>query len=405
MKPLEGIKVVELATYLAAPSCARTMADWGADVIKIEPPQGDIYRIMGVAQRVPNIGDNNPVYDNENVNKKFIALNLKDPAGTEVLMKLLEDADVFVTNTRPKALKKLGLSYEDLKDRFPRLIHASVLGYGEKGPDKDRPAFDYTTFYARTGMMADLPQKNQDVMNTIPGLGDHVVGSILLSGICAALYARTITGKGDCVDAGLYQAGIYAMSNGMLMANFGREMPRTRYELNNPISNTYKCKDGEWVYLAATAYDKQWPLLCEKVFKRQDLLDNPEYATIAKVTKHAPDVAHILDDIFATEDSTYWLDLFAEYDIPHERVAHYKDIAHDEQAWANNYIREETYPTGEKVVFTNTPVNFASITEEAPFKLAPVTGGNTREVLAAAGYSNEEIDKLAESGAIKVVDK
>ncbi|MGD9559725.1 MAG: CoA transferase, partial [Oscillospiraceae bacterium] len=149
MKPLEGIKVVELSTFVAGPSCARMLADWGAEVIKVESPQGDQFRTMGNNYRVPITDVRNPIFDNENANKSFIVLNLKEEKGLEAMLKLLETADVFITNTRPKALRKLGLDYEQINDRCPRLVYGIVLGYGEEGPERDRPAFDYTTFYAR----------------------------------------------------------------------------------------------------------------------------------------------------------------------------------------------------------------------------------------------------------------
>lgn len=401
MKPLEGIKVVELATYLAAPSCARILGDWGASVIKVEAPSGDPYRTSGPGQRVPDIGDNNPVYDSVNPNKQFVAINLKDPKGLEVLMKLLEDADVFLTNTRPKALKKLGITYEGLSERFPRLIYADVLGYGETGPDKDRPAYDYTTFYARTGMMADMPPKGQDVLNAIPGLGDHVVGGFLAGGICAALYRRSVTGTGDRVDAGLFQAGIYTLANGMIQAYFGREYPRERVDGSTPISNTYKCGDGEWVYMAAANYYANWDKICRHIIGRPDLADDPNYATPAGAVADMRKLVPIFEEIFASKPSSHWLKLFEEYDVPHERVAHFKDLPTDEQALANNYIREVSYPMGEKAVYSNTPVTFASFSD-TDFELAKTTGADTRTVLAAAGYSDAEIDALAATGAVKI---
>ncbi len=154
--PLSGIKVVELAAFVAAPSAGRILADLGAEVIKVEAPSGDGWRITGVSYRPRFNKDENPVFDIYNTGKKFISLNLKTEAGKEAMFKLLEDADVFLTNTRPAGLKRLGLAYEDLKDKYPKLIYALVLGYGEKGPEKDTPAFDTTAFWSRAGFMRDL---------------------------------------------------------------------------------------------------------------------------------------------------------------------------------------------------------------------------------------------------------
>ena len=157
--PLSGIKVVELATFVAAPVTGRILADLGAEVIKVEAPSGDGWRKTGAGYRPRFNKDENPVFDIYNTGKKFISLNLKTPEGKEALFKLLEDADVFLTNTRPAALQRLGLSYEDLKDKFPKLIYAIVLGYGEKGPEKDTPAFDTTAFWSRAGFLRDLAPK------------------------------------------------------------------------------------------------------------------------------------------------------------------------------------------------------------------------------------------------------
>ena len=176
MGPLEGIRVLDLSNFLAASTAGRIMAEWGADVIKIEPPQGDTYRNNGPYMGIPIyergvVG--NPSYDNENGNKRWVALNLKSEKGKEALFKLLDTADVVRTNHRPGALKKLGISYEDLKERYPGLVYGMILGYGPKGPAKDKPGFDYTAFYARSGLMADAAPRGQDLLNTVAGLGDH----------------------------------------------------------------------------------------------------------------------------------------------------------------------------------------------------------------------------------------
>lgn len=402
MKPLEGVKVVELATYLAAPSSARMLADWGAQVIKVEPIEGDIYRKLNAGQRIPAYDQGNPSYDNENANKQFVALNLKDQDGMEIFLKLLASADVFITNNRPKALKKLGISYEDLAEKLPRLIFANILGYGEKGPDKDRPAFDYTTFYARTGLMADLSPKGQDVLNPMTGFGDHLAGALLAGGICAALYRRNACGKGDSVDVGLYQAGIYVLSNGILQAQYGREFPRTRLECNTPISNTYRCKDEEWIYLAATNFEVQYQQLCLKVFNRPDLAANPQYNKLSSVVNHLAEIVPILDEIFASQNREYWVDLLSKADIAHECAAHFKDVIKDEQAWANNYIRKHTYPGGQTGIFANTPVSFESV-KEVPFVHAKDVGYHTRGILEQMGYSQEKIDAMSKQGAIKAI--
>ena len=173
MGPLENIKVVELATYLAAPTCARVLADWGADVIKVEPLKGDIYRTMGPTQMCPITEKANPTFDNHNSGKKYVALNLRSAEGMEAFHRLLAQADVFVTNNRPDALEAMHLTYDDLKDKYPRLIFAHVLGYGEKGPDYNKPGFDYTAFFSRSGILAALAPARGPPSDLVTGMGGH----------------------------------------------------------------------------------------------------------------------------------------------------------------------------------------------------------------------------------------
>ena len=244
MKPLEGIRVVELSTMLAASMTGRILAEWGADIIKVETLNGDAWRKQAGTTMSPRTKDANPNFDMQNLNKRFVSLNLRDPEGKQVMMKLLERADVLVTNYRIQALEGMGLSYEQLKDQFPRLIHAHVLGYGDKGPDKDRPGYDYTAFFSRSGLMADLPPAGAGPLVPIGGVGDHSVAVALAGGIGAALYRREKTGQGDRVDVSLYQIGAFIGSTGILNGFNGRKLPRDRYDCGHAGSNTYHWDAG-----------------------------------------------------------------------------------------------------------------------------------------------------------------
>ena len=198
--PLSGIKVLDLSTYVAAPVCCRLLADMGAKVIKVERPDGDTWRTTGKAYVPDRFSDGeNPVFDIYNSGKQHIALDLKTPQGKEVFWRLLEQADVFVTNTRPAALRRLGISYEDLKKQFPKLIYGIVLGYGEEGPEKDKPAFDTTGFWSKSGFLRDMATMGEHYAPVNPpfGVGDTITGYLLMGEICAALYRRSQTGLGD----------------------------------------------------------------------------------------------------------------------------------------------------------------------------------------------------------------
>ncbi|NMA38082.1 MAG: CoA transferase, partial [Papillibacter sp.] len=183
---LKGITVIELGTFIAVPACARFFADNGAEVIKIEPNSGDPVRWNGVSEGRPDDPYENTTYDLENANKRCIVLNLKHPKGREVLFKLLDKADIFLTNWRPQALEKNGLSYETLHEKYPKLVYGTLTGYGDKGPDKDLPGFDFTAYFARGGFMGSLYQKDTWPMNLIPGIGDHQAGLFLAAGVMAA---------------------------------------------------------------------------------------------------------------------------------------------------------------------------------------------------------------------------
>ncbi len=397
MKPLEGVKILELSTYVAAPSCARMLAEWGADVIKVEPPAGDVNRIMGPIQNIPIYDKGNPCFDNENAGKRYLAIDLKSEDGMIALHKLLEKTDVMITNYRYKALQKMHLTYEELKEKYPRLIFADVLGYGEFGPDCDKPGFDFTAFYARTGMMLDMsPLEADRPLNAVSGFGDHVTGMALASGICAALYRRTQCGLGDHVDSALFQVGIYTLTGGILAAYHGRPYPRSRMNTAQPTSNTYKCKDGKWLMLAANVWKLHWPKLCNEVFDRPELGTDPRFVDAMDVKKNAHECIEILDEIFLTKDRDEWLELIRKADLAHEVVQHMGELPDDPQATENNFLFSYEYPNGNKEVFSNAPVRFGS-TPFADFRPAGPVGCDTREILKEVGYSDEKIDQMLEA--------
>lgn len=398
MKPLEGIRVLELATYFAAPMCGHILADWGAEVIKVEGPAGDPYRTAYRGQRTPKFDDGCPSFDLENANKKFVCLDAKHPQGREALLKLAAQCDVFLTNNRPRALEKMQMTYEDIKAVNPKIVYADMTGYGSSGPLKDKPGYDYTAFFSRSGLMADLSPKGESVLTTVAGFGDHVCAITLAGGICAALLKAKTTGVGEHVNTALYQSAIFIQGNGLLCTYYGREYPRDHFDCNSPLLTCYKCKDGEWVYLSTPEYNKYWPKICREIFGRPDLADDPRYATIDVANQHKAEAVADLDKVFAEHDSSYWIELFEKNDIPHEKLAHYKDVLTDEQAWANDFLLEHTYAGGECAVFANTPVNFASV-GRPDFIPAGAVGADTGAVLGQLGYTPEQIQTMVENGA------
>ena len=264
-KPLEGIKVVELSTYVAAPSTARMLADMGAEVIKVETVTGDQWRAQG-RLFLNTTDDENPYFDIYNIGKKCISINIKDPEGKELMEKLIADADIFITNTRANSLKKLGFDSETLRAKYPRLIFASIDGYGPQGPEAGKPGFDNLAFWARSGFMSDIPIKTEDSypLPVTSGVGDCVTGGFLLANICTALYKRQITGEGDSICVSLYNCGIWVMSAMMLRADphYGGHYP-VGPNCGDPLTYSYKCSDGEQVIISERIYEKDAPLIYE----------------------------------------------------------------------------------------------------------------------------------------------
>lgn len=400
MKPLEGIRVVDLSTMLAGPMTGRILAEWGADVIKVETMNGDAWRKQAGTTMSPCTPNANPNFDMQNLNKRFVALNMRTPAGHEAMMKLLERADVLVTNFRVQALEGMGLAYEQLKDRFPRLIHASVLGYGVEGPDKDRPGYDYTAFFARSGLMADLAPAGGVPLIPVGGIGDHSVAVALAGGIAASLFKRERTGEGEKVDVSLLQSATFIGCTGVLNGFNGRKLPRDRYDCGHAGSNTYQGSDGEWFYLAVIDY-RRFPEFCQ-VIGLPEIASDPRFSTVDAYYKNKAELTHIFDKKFAEHPVSYWHELLEEHDLPHEILRHFKDVPDDPQVQANHYMYPYEYKDGTKTVFSNGPVHFSSIDPaEIPCKISGPIGRDTAQVLEELGYTQAEIAAMYENKEIR----
>lgn len=401
-KPLSGIKVLELADYVSAPVCARVLADMGADVIKIERSSGNAWRASGKVSCFWKFTDvENPGYDINNTGKRHIVLDLKSPDGIAACHKILESADVFVTNMRVQALKRLGLDYESLKDKYPKLIYAIGLGYGEKGPDKDNPAFDHTAFWARTGFLLDMAPLSDDYHPVFPpsSVGDNFTGMTLASEVCAALFNRTKTGKGDYVRSSLFHNGIFAMGAMVIACQEpnGTPYPRTR-ERHGIAYGDFLCKDDRYVYIAAGYAEK----LIAKVFSiigREDLITDPKFNTSSARYKNAEELYSIISSAMKERTSDEWLAFAKEADIPMVRMQHFSEVSTDEQAIANGYIEEVTYSTGKKYKVATSPIEMDSIGELHTEPTRSI-GQDTVEVLKEHGYTDEEIEDLRRLGII-----
>ena len=406
-KPLEGVRVVELSFMMAGPSCGRHLADWGAEVIKIEKKSGDTFRFYPPTMGMPATQDCNPLYDDLNAGKKDIVIDITKPDGMAALHKLLATADVFLTNNRPQALKKNGLDYDSLKEKYPSLIMAQITSYGLKGPKAAQPGQDTITFWVSSGFNADMmveTERSYPVYGS-NGTGDFITGLGLAYAIVCALYKRKETGLGDYVENSLFGMGLWCTSNYNIgcLPQYPWTMPKRR-ETSAPGSAPFKCKDGEWIMCAVVNVATQWPGFARAIGK-PEWIDDPIYGTTKG--QSAPEVRKYLmeecEKIFLTKTSKEWDEIFTGIDLTHDILAHYGDFAKSEQARANGYCFDVEYPNGHKTTLIRPSMNSARM-GQPEFRRGPMTGEHTEEILAELGYSADEIKAMEESGAAVQID-
>ncbi len=408
-KPLEGVRVLDLTTFVAAPVCCRLLADLGATVIKIEHPKGDAWRVTSRNYNPARFGDHmNPVFDIYNTGKQLISLNLKSPEGKEVFFKLLEQSDVFVTNTRPEALKRLGIHYEDVKDRFPGLIYAMVLGFGEKGPEAAVPAFDVTAFWARSGFLRDMALDNEAYEPLMPpsSAGDTVVGTTLCAEICAALLRKERTGSGDYVRVSLYQGGIFTFGTMSLATQqpSPRSYPRTRFAGGSAggVTGTYRCSDGEWMFLSTGGADALYVPRVLRMVGHPELADDPRFLVPEEARKpeNIRGIYTLARDAFLEMPRAHWLEQAKLFDVPVVKLNHFCEVAEDEQAIANGFMQKVTYENGDSIMMPASPIIMDSVGELTTQHM-PTPGWDTQAVLEDLGYTPEQIEAMEAGGAIR----
>ena len=402
--PLEGVKVVEMSTVVAAPTTARMLCAYGAEVIKVEGLDGDVMRVGGSHEYTPYTDDLNPLFTIHNSNKKFISLNYKTDEGKKILLDLIKDADVFVTNVREKSLVRNGLDYETVKEKNPSLIYAHFKGYGDKGPSANDPGFDISAFWLRAGALGDWQTKGSFPFLPTYAFGDMVTSNAFLSGILMALYGREKTGKGTKVDISLFANGIWCNAIGVVQTQFERKhMNPDPLRPTDPFNQTYLCKDGRWIGVYCNEYEmdrEKWYGL----FGIPEYATDPDYASIAVMGEKdtIKNVIEKCNEIFLTKTAQEWRDYLSENNCACEILREQCEVSQDPQAIENGYMVPVEFPDEEHttVMMPSPPISFSDYGRREYKPTGPL-GENTDEILASMGYTEEEIEALRDMGAVK----
>jgi len=401
--PLSGLKVVELAIVVAAPTAGRMLASFGAEVIKVEmPPIGDQARRAGDMLQLPTDDGNNPLFDFCNSGKRIISLNLKTPEGMKVFKSLLAEADVFLSNIRMGSLERMGLGYEAVHAEFPRLIYAHLSGHGIQGPDKDLPGYDFTTFWAASGPMTGWLQPDTFPFYPSYGFGDVATSGMFLSGILMALLGRERTGEGTQVTTSLLGAGMWCNFTAVINAQepYNMPYPQDRYQTFSPVNSFFRTADGDWILVFFKEYPMAKGTLAE-MFSMPELLTDERFADIP-VMKANGAIRLLVDRmeaVFAAKTTQEWKALLKEKDVPHSVLPRQQQVWQNPQAHANGNLMEYRYPDGTCPVIPQPPIQFSGYGRR-PFAAAGGIGCDTNRVLAELGYSAEEIEQLRQKGSI-----
>jgi crotonobetainyl-CoA:carnitine CoA-transferase CaiB-like acyl-CoA transferase len=392
-----GLKVVDLASFIAGPSAAVILSDFGADVIKVEPPTGDGWRKGHKIPPQPQANDAYP-WNLANRNKRGITLDLKSPSAPQVLERLVKWADVLIVNTPHPARKRLKLEYEDVARWNPRLIYADVTGFGEKGPDADLPGFDITSYWARSGLLSMTRDAGAPPTWPVAGSGDNATAVGLYAAIVTALYRRERTGQGSYVTTSLLAEGVWSASVSIQAALCEAKFygPHDRKNPANAALNVYRASDGTWFVLIVTP-DKAAAVT--KAIGRPDLLTDPRFSDPAKLIENMSQLTAILDDVFGSQPMTHWYEVFNGVHVTFGAVRGPQEVIDDPQLRANDIIVPLEGAGGKLKSTVSSPIQVHGVTK-VPARRAPALGEHNEQVLEQLGFSATEIDAFRTSGAI-----
>lgn len=406
-KPLEGIRIVEVAMWAFVPACGGLLSDLGADVIKIEPPTGDPLRGLqthlvggdGIAGKGAGL---NLSWESYNRGKRSITLDLKHPEGRDALMKLLDGADVFLTNLLPPARKAMGIDADTIRAKFPKIIYASGSGTGPHGPEAAKGGYDSITYWARGGISATMTEDGSDHPVGLPGpaFGDSSAGAMLAAAICAAMVKRDRTGESSTVDVSLLGTAMWSMQRLIAQATLDgrRRFPRPRdAKPNNLLVAAYQTSDDRFVKLCMLQSDKYWTRFCE-VAGRADLASDPRYASATLRKQNVDTCLSELKALFRSKTLAEWKRILASQDGQWDVVQDVGELMHDVQVQANSLLQTVDYDGEATIPLVAVPILFDG--ETMPARRSPDLGANSDEVLATVGYDEDAIIELKVKGVV-----
>jgi len=401
-EPLAGIKVVEVAMWAFVPAAGGMLSDMGATVIKVEPPSGDPLR--GLQIKGMESGNHGFVLSWENYNrgKQSITLDLKQEAGVEVLYRLLENADVFLTNLLPEARRKMKIDVEDIRTRFPKIIYALGSALGRNGPESEKGGYDSITFWARGGIASSMTAEEDEFPAGPPGaaFGDCCSGAMLAGGVAAAIAQRAMTGQASVVDVSLLGASMWLLQRGITQATIDNVLKFQRPKrdaVSNPLVNTYRTKDDRFVALCMLQGQRYWAGFC-KAAGRPELGHDPRFETAAARAENVAACTSILDDLFRSKTLAEWREILALQDGQWDVVQHVGELKDDAQVKANRYLQRVEYEGGRAMDMVSVPMQF----DGAPLaaRPAPDLGADSENILTELGYDEQRILDLKVAGVV-----
>ena len=395
-----GLKVIDCATVIAAPAAAMMLADYGADVIKIEQPgEGDMLRMLGDIPTTP-YADSDWFWQLDGRNKRGVALDLKQPAGMEILRKLVADCDVFISNQPYSVRESLGITYEDLKPLNPGMIYASLTAYGEKGPERQRKGFDQLAYWARSGLMELMREPGTMPTQGLPGMGDHPTGVALYAGIVTALLNRERSGEGSMVETSLLANGLWSaagIAQGV-MADGDMPLYRSLNESPPAMMRPYQTLDGRWLQFNMIRNEDLQSLLFVAL-GAPEILADPRFSSQELMFENRELLGRELQKIIEQNVAKHWLKTFDSYELPVNLVALVEESKNDPQVLQNQMVVAPEDDRIKTPLIIEHPIQISNVPKVGP-TCAPALGEHTGEVLADLGYSVAEVTRLRESGVI-----